>query len=290
MSDLAMDVPSPLDYFATLVAGDEGFPLLEAALAVGQDADPDFDPQQALVEVDQWGHALSRRMPADAAPLQRLRFLNRFFFEELGFGGNLNDYYDADNSYPHRVMATRRGIPITLAILYMELAQQVGLKVAGINFPGHFLVKVSLPKGEVIIDPFTSHSLSRDQLEERLAPYRRQRGLTGDFEVPLGLFLQAAPPRVIVGRQLRNLKEIHLSQENWASLLDVQNRLLLLQPDDWPERRDRALTLAELGRPQEAVSELESYLAACPGAEDHIALTARLDDLRRAARAGGDAA
>jgi regulator of sirC expression with transglutaminase-like and TPR domain len=269
-------VPSSLDYFATLVAEDEGFPLLEAAIAVGQDRDPALDPQAVMVTLDRLGARLARRIPADAVPLQRLRWLNRYFFDELAFGGNVNDYYAADNSYLHCVLDSRRGIPITLALLYIEMAGHAGLKARGISFPGHFLVQLRLPRGEVVIDPFTGQSLSREDLEERLGPYRRQRGLLGDFEVPLGLFLQDATPREFLARLLRNLKEIHLSSEDWPALLQVQERLVRLMPLVWQERRDRGLAFAELGMDAPALADLQAYLENCAGAEDASALRERM--------------
>jgi regulator of sirC expression with transglutaminase-like and TPR domain len=271
-----LEVPSRLDYFASLVAQDEGFPLLEAAIAVGQDRDASLDPQAVMVALDRLGARLARRIPADAVPLQRLRWLNRYFFDELAFGGNVNDYYAADNSYLHCVLDSRRGIPITLALLYIEMAGHAGLKARGISFPGHFLVKLRLPRGEVVIDPFTGQSLSRDDLEERLGPYRRQRGLVGDFEVPLGLFLQEASPREFLARLLRNLKEIHLAAEDWTSLKQVQERLVRLLPDAWSEHRDRGLACAELGLDDQALADLQTYLQHCADAEDAPALRERM--------------
>ena len=273
---MRLQAPSRLDYFSTLVAEDEGLPLLEAAVSVGQDIDPDLDPQAVLVELDTLGRRLARRIPADAVPLQRLRFLNRYFFDELAFGGNVNDYYDPANSYLHQVMDSRRGIPITLALLYIEIASHAGLTARGVGFPGHFLVKLRMPRGEVVIDPFTGQSLSRDDLEERLAPYRRQRGLVGDFDVPLGLFLQTSSPRETLARLLRNLKEIYRSSGSWDSLLAVQQRLVILLPENWDERRDRALTLAELGEFDAASLDLELYLERRPEAEDALPLRERL--------------
>ena len=105
-----------------------------------------------------------------------------------------------------------------------------------------------MPQGEVVIDPFTGHSLSREELDELLLPYKRNRGLLGDFDAPLGLFLQAAPPRDVVARMLRNLKEIHRTAEDWPRLLAVLQRLVVLLPQAWEERRDRGLTYAELGQ------------------------------------------
>jgi regulator of sirC expression with transglutaminase-like and TPR domain len=280
-SGVRLEVPSNLDYFATLVAQDEGFPLLEAAIAVGQDRDAGLDPQAVMVELDRLGARLARRIPADAVPLQRLRWLNRYFFDELAFGGNVNDHYAADNSYLHCVLDSRRGIPITLALLYIEMASHAGLKARGISFPGHLLVKLRLPRGEVVIDPFTGHSLSRENLEERLGPYRRQRGLLGDFEVPLGLFLQEAAPRELLARLLRNLKEIHLSAEDWPALLQVQERLVRLMPLSWTEHRDRGLAYAELGLEDLALADLHRYLDNCGDAEDAPALRERMGRMGR---------
>jgi regulator of sirC expression with transglutaminase-like and TPR domain len=278
---LRFDVPTPLAYFASLVAEDRGFALMEAAIAVGQDERPGLDPQGVLMEIDALSARLRQRIPSDAVPLQRLRYLNRFFFQELGFAGNVNDYYDARNSYVHEVLATRRGIPITLALLYAEFATQAGLEARGVNFPGHFLVKLRMPRGEVVIDPFTGHSLAREELEDRLGPYRRQRGLVGDFEAPLGLFLQAAPPRDVLARLLRNLKEIHRTAEDFARLLAVQQRLVVLLPQAWDELRDRGLALAELGAAEAAAADLASYLDHCGDAADAPALRQRLAELRR---------
>ena len=112
--------------------------------------------------------------------MQRLRLLNRFFFQELGFAGNVNDYYDPRNSYVHAVLETRRGIPITLALLYVELATQIGLDAQGVSFPGHFLVTLRMPQGDVVIDPFTGQSMSRDALDALLVPLPAPPGLLGD--------------------------------------------------------------------------------------------------------------
>lgn len=265
---------TPLAYFRSLVASDEHFPLLEAAVSLAQDDTPELDVQGVLAEVDGLGRRLQQRLPADAAPLQRLRLLNRFFFEELGFAGNLNDFHDRRNSSIAAVLATRRGIPISLAVLYLEIGQQAGLAVRGVSFPGHFLVKVSMARGEVVIDPFSGQSLSREDLEERLAPWRSRLGSAD--ELPLGLFLQSATPREVIARMLRNLKEIHRAHADWQRLERVQARLVVLLPDEWSECRDHALALAELGAHQEAARALSQYLEHCPQADDAPALARQL--------------
>ena len=273
--------PTVLGYFAALVAEDEGFALLEAAICVAQDDHPELDVQAVLAEIDGLAAKLKARLPADASALRRLQSMNQYFFVELGFAGNVNNYYDRGNSYLHQVLATRHGIPITLALLYCELASQIGLTARGVSFPGHFLIKLRLPQGEVVVDPFNGRSLSREELDERLGPYRARQGLAGDFEVPLGLFLQAAPARDVLARLLFNLKEIAHTAEDWLRLLAVQQRLVLLLPQDAEQLRDRGLTWAELGRPAEAADDLSAYLSARPDAADAPALRERLAELQR---------
>jgi regulator of sirC expression with transglutaminase-like and TPR domain len=280
-SPLHFEAPTALEYFATLVADDASLSVLEASIAVAQEDLPGLDPQAVLAEVDALAERLRRRIPADAGAVQKLRLLNRYFFQELGFAGNVNNYYDRRNSYLPEVLRTRRGIPITLALLYVELAQQLGLKAGGVSFPGHFLVKVHLPGGEVVIDPFDGRSLSREALEERLLPYRRRHGQRGDDEVPLGLYLQKAEPRAVVARLLRNLKEIHRGARDWQRLLAVLDRLVVLLPDDWDERRDRALVRAELGRLDDAATDLAIYLQRRPDAADAPGLRSLLDAWHR---------
>lgn len=274
-------VPSPLEYFASLVQSDDEFPLLEAAISIGQDEYPDLDVQQVLGEIDQLMARLKRRVPADAMPLQKLRALNQFFFRDLSFRANVNNYYDPDNSYVSVVLKTRCAIPISLAVVWLELAQGLGLAARGVGFPGHFMVKVNLPKGQVVIDPMDGQSLSREQLAERLEPFRRRSGLVDEFEVPLGLYLQATPAREIIARMLRNLKEIYRTQEDWPRMLAVQDRLVVLLPQAWPEFRDRGLAHAELGHSGLALADMEVYLTNVEEALDLDAITARVAELRR---------
>ncbi|MBQ0945984.1 tetratricopeptide repeat protein [Ideonella sp. 4Y16] len=271
---------SPLDYFSALVAEGADVALLEAAILLAQDDHPALDVQGVLDEIDQLAQRLRQRLPADAPPTHRLRMLNRYFFRELGFAGNVNDYHHADNSYLHRVLQTRLGIPISLALLYIEIAQQIGLTARGISFPGHFLVKLRLPAGEVVVDPFTGESLSRERLAQRLEPWRQQLGLPGDDELPLGLFLQAAEPREVLARMLRNLKSVHERQGDLRRQLAVQQRLVRLLPGDWDERRDRGLLLAELGRPAEALVDLQTCLDQRPDGPQAELLRQRMAELR----------
>lgn len=279
---LQLTVPTPLEYFAALVQSDDGFPLLEAAASIAQDEYPGLDVQQLLDEMDHLLARLKRRLGPDTPALERLRVLNQFFFADLGFGGNVNNYYDPENSYLHAVLHTRRGIPISLGVLWLELAQGVGLQVRGVAFPGHFMVKALLPGGQVLMDPFTGQSLSREELSERLMPFRRGAESQGLDDVPLGLYLQAAQPREIIARMLRNLKEVHRASQDWPRLVAVQDRLIVLLPEAWVEWRDRGLAHAECGHIVQAVKDLETYLARAEDGLDLDAIAERVSALRRA--------
>lgn len=271
-----------LDYFASLVQQDDCIPLFEAALVLAQDADPQLDLNAPLAELDLLAAKLQRRLPPDASHVQKLRMLNHFFYRELGFVGNVNDYYDPGNSYVHRVIASRRGIPISLAVVYMELAQQIGLDVKGISFPGHFLMKLSVQSGDIILDPFNGASLSREELEERLEPYVAQQAYRADM--PLTAYLQSAQPREILVRMLHNLKALFAESQQWRQLLGVQERLVILLPDEITERRDRGLAYANLKYPQAALQDLEAYLAERPYSADADALRSKLPELREAGK------
>lgn len=274
-----------LEYFASLVRQDDSIPLFESALTLGQDFYPEMDFAEQEVELDLLALKLKQRLPNDASQIQRLRMLNHFFFNEMAFAGNINNYYDPDNSYIHRVISTRRGIPISLAVVYMELGQYIGLDMKGVSFPGHFLMKLSVQSGEIVLDPMNGSSLSREELEERLEPYLEQyEREEEDDELPLAAYLRAAHPREILARMLRNLKAIFMESQRWQQVLDVQERLVILLPEEITERRDRGLAYANLGMAQSALEDLEAYLTLRPHADDAEHLLEMLPDLREALR------
>lgn len=270
------------DYFGSLVQDDAHIPLFEAALFIAQDDEHPLDLSTCLTDIDKFAMRLKRRLHADIAPIPKLRLLNNFFYQELGFSGNFNDYYNPDNSYLHKVMSTRRGIPISLAVIYMELAQQIGLDVKGISFPGHFLMKLSIKTGDIILDPFNGASLSREEIEERLEPYFTHGRNPAD--PPLVSYLANATERSILARMLRNLKALYAEQPHWKEFLDVQQKLVILLPNEIEERRDRGLAYANLHCPNAALQDIEAYLAQCPQATDAELLRMRLPELRAASR------
>lgn len=291
------DAMTPLEYFATLVSpSDDGedIPLTEAALSIAQDVDARLDLAAAQSTIDRLAATLKARLPADAGQVHKLRLLNRYFFHELGFAGNVNDYYDPDNSYLPRVIERRRGIPISLAVLFMEIGQQIGLPLRGVSFPGHFLVKLKVRAGDLFLDPINGDSLSRERLEERLAEFFEtvQNGSTSSgasermdrdaLDAALGLAIREATSREILARMLRNLKGIYHGRDDYHRLLEVQNRLVTLVPDELEERRDRGLVYAQLDCPRAALEDLSAYLAASPEAPEADEIRRTIDVLRDA--------
>ena len=276
----SIETVTPLSYFKSLVGAEAQFPLLEAAASIAQDEEPQLDIQEVLATCDALLVRLKRRVKAEADPMRKLSVLNQFFYTDLGFSGNANNFYAPENSYVNEVLQTRRGIPISIAVIWLELAQALDLQAEGISFPGHFLVKVTLPEGLVVLDPLTGDSLGLDNLAERLAPFRQHLGDVNDMDAPLGLYLQPAPPRDILTRMLRNLKEIFNSQEDWQRLIKVQDRLLVLHPDALAEKRDRGLALIELGQIKAARDDLLQYVLAQPDASDVPEIQRRLASLQ----------
>ena len=275
--NLEWATPTPLRYFATLVQSDDGLPLLEAAASLAQDDHPELDVQQVLADVDALVVRLRRRVAPGASVVERLRALGQFFFGELGFSGNANDYYDRGNSHVHQVLHTRRGIPISLAVLWLELARGLELPADGVSFPGHFLVQAHLADGRVVIDPFTGQSLGSAELRERLAEWMSPPGEPqGAQDWPLSLFLEAATPRQMLARMLGNLQHIHRSQRDWVRLVAVQDRLIVLLPQAWDAYRERGLALAELGQHQRARADLALYLRQAEHAGDREQMAQRL--------------
>jgi regulator of sirC expression with transglutaminase-like and TPR domain len=288
---------TPIDYFATLVSppeDGEDLPLTETALAIAQAVDPALDLASVQSDIDRLAATLKARLPADSGQVHKLRLLNRYFFHELGFAGNVNDYYDPDNSYLPRVLERRRGIPISLAVLLMEIGHQIGLPLRGVSFPGHFLVKLKVRAGDLYLDPMTGDSLSREQLEERLSEFLAaiereredadpaRRVASESFDIALLQAMREASSREIIARMLRNLKGIYHGRQEYAHLLEIQHRLVVLLPDAHEEVRDRGLVYAQLECPRAAVDDLERYLLMEPEAAEADEVRKTLEVLREA--------
>jgi regulator of sirC expression with transglutaminase-like and TPR domain len=268
-----------LERFAELVSREQ-FALAEACLLIAQDEYPAVDVAGCTGQLEAIAATVRGRFAADAAPEQRVAAINRHLFEELRFRGNVEAYYDPRNSYLNQVLERRIGIPITLAIVFLEVARRVGLAAQGVAFPGHFMVKVRARRGALVLDPFgggaaQSEGDLRDRLEQALP---QERAATAALQP----HLEAATSREIVARVLRNLKSIYLRSGALESVLAVMQRMLLVVPESAEELRDRGLVYARLDCFRPAAADLQNYLRRRPDAPDASEIHARLATLQAA--------
>jgi len=272
-----------LEPFRALMAqADARIELARASLMIARDAYPELDMAYYLGQIERFGLRL-REQAADGAVEDKVIALNAFMFGELGFEGNVDAYYDPRNSYLNEVLDRRTGIPISLSIVYMELGRRIGLPLEGVSFPGHFLVRLRLRGGMLVLDPFSGGApQSEDDLRERLGRVV-PKGASGGIPIdalPLEQFLEPASHRQILARVLRNLKSIYRDADEPSPLLKVLNRILVVTPDASAELRDRGLLYQRLECWQPALADLSAYLEREPDAPDSEEMRLQLLALR----------
>ena len=264
-----MDAP---ERFAELLARDETeIDLARACLLIAADAYPGLDIEGYLGEIERLAVRLRGRMPPGGGTQERVVALNRFLFDDLGYSGNADNYYDPRNSYLNEVLDRRTGIPITLSVLYLEIGWRVGLELEGVSFPGHFLVRLRVPGAMLVLDPFSGgEALAETDLRERLQRVIPE-GAAGGVPVealPLDPFLEPAGKRQILARLLRNLKGIYREKDQPQRLLDVLSRMLVVSPEAHGELRERGLLYQRLECYRAALKDLQDYSALEPEAPD----------------------
>ena len=268
---------APPDRFAELLARDEAeIDLARACLMIAEDAYPGLDIDGYLGEIERLAARLRGRLAPEVGAEERVVALNRFLFDELGFSGNADHYYDPRNSYLNEVLDRRTGIPITLSVLYMEIGRRVGLALEGVSFPGHFLVRLRLRGAMLVLDPFSGgDAQSEADLRERLQRVIPEDGAGGVpvAELPLDPFLEPAGKRQILARLLRNLKGIYRESDRPQRLLAVLNRTLVVSPEAHGCLRERGQLYQRLECYRAALKDLQDYAALEPEAPD-------IDDLR----------
>lgn len=263
--------------FNKLLAGRGDIDLVQFMLELAADAYPDLDRIGCLVEIDRLGVACSdhKTCRGTRTPHERLMAISRLLYEVEGFHGNREAYYEPQNSYLNEVLARRCGIPISLGILYMSVAARTGLKMFGVNTPGHFVIGCCSGGDVLFVDPFTNGdvldlSACRCRIEESLG---KKEEITDEH-------FRAAAPLDIAARVLRNLKAAHAMQERWPAVLGIQQRLAALLPQIPQEQRDLGLIYLRLGQPAKALPVLEKYLSVC-GSQQAAALQPSMKAARR---------
>lgn len=248
--------------------------VFEGSMRIARVEYPDLDVPLYRGRIE--GFASEARARVAAAGRQAVGQLNDFFFDRLGFRGNADDYYDPRNSYLNDVIDRRMGIPITLATVYCEIGRRLGLATFGVGFPGHFLVKVLLPRAPVIVDVFNGKTLTRKSCQgllETLAPGQEVRLSDAMLEI--------ASPREILARMLANLRRVHAMKGDFARAVrwtDLSIELDAASPNDYRERGMLHVQMEQFGR---AIDDLERYTTLVPDAPDLPQLREQIGLLRK---------
>jgi len=264
-------------------------PLAEAALRIAQEQYPDLDVPAYLRRLQGLGHALAHGLGEYAGTAgsgpdgswtrgDRLRALRNFLYGEHGFKGTSNEeFFDPRNSFLNDVLDRRTGLPITLALVFIEVGRAIGLELAGVNFPGHFLVKTTDDGPELLLDPF-NHGREVTWVEA----IDRIEQVHGKKEPPED-YTDAVSPRLFLYRLLANLKASYLRDERHGEAIAVLDRLLMVHPGAYWERRDRGLLELKLGWYHHARADFEAYLEAAPHADDRESVERRVEQARQLA-------
>lgn len=272
-----MDFPLARQYFYQEIhQPDKQINLAKAALHIAQEEYPELDPIEYLNALDTMAAEVEELLPPERYPLRIVQSINKYLYEDLGFVGNTVDYYDPRNSYLNEVIERRTGIPITLSLVYLEIAQRIDFPMVGIGMPGHFLIRPNFEDVGIYVDAFNrGEILFEADCQERLSQIYQQ---------PIELnpsFVEPVSNRRFLARMLMNLKLIYLNQNELEKALAVIERLLLLFPGVSAELRDRGLLYYQLGQWASACLDLETYLIQVPNADDADAIRLLVERMRQ---------
>ena len=269
------------DEFAAVLTTGDAPDLGRAALAIARIAYPELDPGPYLAELDTLAAAAGARLPAAGSDVDAVRAVAGYLFRERGFRGNEEDYYDPRNSFLNDVLVRRTGIPITLAVVLIETSARIGLRLEGVGFPGHFLVRAPGACGPVLLDPFDGgRVVPQKELLARLQALAgpERRTVT---EVPPDA-VEATGTRAILARMLRNLLRIYLERDDAAHALDSIDLLSALVPVTPELLRVRGMLFERLECFAAALQDIRAYLELAPHAPDAADMRGRVARLARA--------
>ena len=263
---------------------DKQIDLAEAALLIAAEEYPSLDVDLYLGRLNLIANSVRDRITDDDDAEQVISALNFTLFDELGFRGNRESYYDPRNSFLNQVIERRLGIPITLTVVYMEVARRIGFAVYGVGLPSHFIAGHAGEAGEIYIDPFNQgRVLGRAGVEEMFSE------LSGGAIELKEEYLSPVKAKQIITRMLSNLLNIYLGNysgagdryTDYARALRMMERIILINPASSAHVRDYGLLLAANGKMKEAVEELERYLAMAPDSADAESIRNQISSIRK---------
>jgi regulator of sirC expression with transglutaminase-like and TPR domain len=237
--------------------------LAKASLYYAQAEYPHLDIDYYLNRLDLMAQHIAANLPQERYPLQVIKTINHYLFDTLKFQGDREDYYNPENSYLNRVIDRYQGIPITLAVVYLEVAKRINFPMVGIGMPGHFIIRPDFEDAGIFVDVFNQGEiLFAQDCEAKLSELYQQAVKLKPH------FLNPVNKHQILARMLNNLKQIYLHQRQLDKVLELIEGILLLFPQNPYEIRDRGLLYYEMERWPEATHDLQIYLKILPDAED----------------------
>ena len=255
---------------------DDGIDLARTALLIAATEYPELDVERELGVLDSLAAGASGRLGEERNPVFCLNSLSEYLFDEVGFSGNQDDYYDPRNSFLNEGLSRRSGIPITLSLVYLEVGKRLGIPLVGVGMPGHFLLR-HRDEENLLVDPFyRGILLSQEECADRLSQLSNSN-VAWDPS-----FLTPVSNRQFITRILGNLKAIYFDSRDFQRALGISERLVALEPSPSIELRDRGLVKYRLGRQQEAKDDLDAYLEIFPDGPDSGGLRQLVDQLAEA--------
>lgn len=247
-----------------------------ALLFAREIAYPDLEVNAWLEYLNEMAESARSFILPNQSVIERAEALGDFLFVHERFQGNVHEYSDPRNSYLNQVLERRLGIPISLSVVYLALAERVGVPALGIGLPGHFIVGIPMSEEMYFLDPF--YGGNRLSIEDCSQLVLQATGYTGPFQKE---WLQPISPRTILTRMLNNLRNVYFQSEQWELALRVIEHLQALQPDlpDW--LRDLGLIYQRQGALRRAIQSYEEYLSRAPSAPDARAVRLRLQEAVR---------
>lgn len=271
-----MSIRSRKTFQQLVTLPDNAIPLAEAALLMACEEYPQLEVSPYIDVLDQMAATAQRLIRIEDSPVEAIGKINSVLFEEFGFRGNSEDYYDPRNSFFNDVIDRRLGIPITLSTLYLEVSRRLNVPIVGVGMPGHFLVKYLTRSEELFVDPFhRGEFLSRDACRERI------QEMYGDSIAFSERLLERVTNRQILSRMLNNLKAIYLKAQAFDKALAIVDMMLMTEPDDVDQYRDRGLLRLQLRQFEGAKHDLEQYMKRAPQSKDRDEIEDHLKELRR---------
>ncbi len=274
--------------FEILAAGkDASIDLAQAALLIASIEYPDLDTTHYINELDSLARRVrtllelsAEELPDPRDPLHTLHAINQILFTEEHFHGNQTDYMNPENSFLNCVLEEHTGIPITLSLIYMEVARRVGLQIDGIGLPYHFMVRCSLPDHHIYIDPFEEGLfLNEQECRERIRSMTGQH-TEGKSKLHAHWFTPVTA-RQFLYRMLNNLKQIYLRNDDYTRGLTISNLAVILMPRIAIERKDRGLIHLQLKHYARALHDLMAYLELAPKAKDRYEILNQVKSIRQ---------